>query len=135
MNEKRRKEENGPIVFYYMKQILSLYGIPDSQHLCFWLIGMNYFLLFLNGIETIVIIIFFNPNDETDIAFTGPIGWDSSVLSLKLNPTSFTIQTLKGNAVAIGIAPKEVSIIMVQQCFIVVVLYIMLIISILVGLE
>jgi hypothetical protein len=33
-DEKRKNGERGPIVFYFLKEILSHYGIPDSQHLC-----------------------------------------------------------------------------------------------------
>jgi hypothetical protein len=51
--------------------------------------------------------VIFNPEDETDITFTGENGWSSSVLARGANPSSFTLSLLKLYYLAIGIAPKE----------------------------
>jgi hypothetical protein len=105
--EKRKNEENGPIVFLYLKEILSLYGIPDSQHLCML---VNWHKLFPPRLEWdrkyCNDYILFHPEDETDITFSGS-GWRSSVLGLRPNPTSFTIKIIDANSMAIGIAPRQ----------------------------
>jgi hypothetical protein len=50
--------------------------------------------------------VIFNPEDETDITFTGK-SWTSSVLARGANPTSFTLSLIKVTYLAIGIAPKQ----------------------------
>jgi hypothetical protein len=106
-DEKRKFEENGPIVYLYLKEILSLYGIPDSQYLCMLLNWAKLFPLRLQWDRKYCNnYILFHPDDETDITFTG-LGWRSSVLALRPNPTSFTIRILGENTAAIGIAPRQ----------------------------
>jgi hypothetical protein len=90
-----------------MKQILSHYGIPDSQHLCMLVSWGELFPPRLEwDINYCNSYIIFNPDDETDITFSGS-GWKSSVLALRPNPTSFTIKIIQTNSLAIGIAPRE----------------------------
>jgi hypothetical protein len=109
-DERRKKVERGPIVFYFLKEILSHYGIPDSQHLCTL---VNWVELFPPRLEwdreycNYYHYVIFNPEDETDITFSGKTGW-SSVLARGANPSSFTLRILNTlSFLAFGIAPKE----------------------------
>jgi hypothetical protein len=106
-DEKRKRDEYGPIVFYFLKVILTNYGIPDSEHLSMLINWKELFPpRFQWNRDFCNEYVKFNPKDETDITFTGN-SWRSSVLLQGENPTSFTLSILKLTYIAIGFAPKK----------------------------